>query len=211
MRIGNLLTAILLVVTVLGGCTSIKTSGSESQSKPAEVASVEVLSMQAAADKGDLDAQFALAQAYEVGKFGLQLDQNKAFYWYGKAANAGHVPAQFFYGAMHASSRGTALDVPGAIRWYRKAAEQNYPDALYPMGYVYEYGLGGLPVDGGQAVFWYRKSAESGSVFAYQRLLKAYRNGELGLAPDESQALLFEAKIKLNRGEGLVSMPVGQQ
>ncbi len=203
--------AVLLVLAVLSGCTSVKPTASAPQDGQIEIASIDVSALQAAANQGDLDAQFALAQAYEVGNLGLPLDQDKAFHWYGKAAHAGYVPAQFFYGAMHASSRGTPLDIPGAIRWYRKAAEQNYPDALYPMGYAYELGLGGLTVDWSQALYWYQKSADAGSVFAYQRLAKAYRNGEFGLTPDEAQALLFDAKTKLNRGEELVSMPVGQQ
>ncbi len=105
----------------------------------------------AAAEAGNPDAQFVLAQAYERGD-GVGQSYDKAFPWYTKAANAGHVPAQFFLGAMYASARGTPRDVAKAIYWYRKAAEKGYPDALYPMGYAYEYALGGLPRDYAEAL-----------------------------------------------------------
>lgn len=163
-----------------------------------------------AAKQGDLDAQFVLAQAYEVGN-GIEMNLDQAFYWYGKAANAGYVPAQFYFGAMYASSRGTPLDVAKAIYWFRKAADQGYPDALYPVAYAYEFGLGGLQQDNEQALAWYRKAADAGNPFAFLRLAKAYRSGELGLTIDAGQARLFEEKQQAASGGKLMSMPVGKQ
>jgi len=162
------------------------------------------------AEQGNLDAQFILAQAYEVGN-GIEKNLDLAFFWYGQAANAGHVPAQFFLGAMYASSRGTPLNLPKAVHWYRQAAAQGYPDALYPMAYVYEHGLGGVEQDNEQALAWYRQAADTGNAFAFLRLAQAYRRGELGLPIDAEQARIFEEKQKATSSGRLISVPVGKQ
>lgn len=164
-----------------------------------------------AAESGNLDAQFTLAQVYEAGRRGVPVDLAKAFKWYGLAAEAGYVPAQHFLGGMYASSRGTPLNIPKAVYWFQKAADQGYPDSIYPVAYAYENGLGNLPQDNAQALTWYRKSADAGNTFAFQRLAKAYRLGELGLKPDTAQAEYYEARIKLGTGTQLLSMPVGKQ
>ena len=209
--------ALLLAVTLVAcAVTPAPNTAAESVTQPTippkiaqDENSRQFASLIEAANLGNLDAQFILAQSYEVGK-GIDKNIDKAFLWYGKAANAGHVPAQFFFGAMYASSRGTPGDVPKAIHWYRKAADKGYPDALYPVAYAYELGLGGLPKDDREALVWYRKAADIGNPFAFQRLAKAYRFGELGLEVDEKQASIFEEKQK-NSGQSLVSVPVVNQ
>jgi hypothetical protein len=207
------LLAILLAAS-LAACAPLPASDEALSVEPAaSVATQKQLqldSLLAAAQQGKVEAQFVLAQAYEVGK-GVAMNLDSAFFWYGKAAEAGYVPAQFFLGAMYGSSRGTPLDLPKAIFWYRQAAEQGYPDALYPMAYVYEHGLGGETQNNEQALAWYRKAAETGNAFAFLRLSKAYRFGELGLNVDAEQAGLYAEKQKAAGGAKLISVPVGAQ
>ena len=202
---------VVLVGAMLAACTTPQVSRPGQPVAAAPSASAAFEALQDAALQGNPDAQFALAQAYEVGRPGVPVDQVKAFTWYSKAANAGHVPAQFFLGAMYASSRGTDLNIPMAVFWYRKAADKGYPDALYPMGYVYEYGLGGVARDQKQALAWYQKSADAGNAFANQRLANAYRMGDLGLTPDPERASELEAKVRLGNKGQLLSLPVGRQ
>jgi TPR repeat protein len=190
--------------------TPAATTPASSAASAPSAAAIGVAKLQQNAEAGDLDAQFVLAQAYEVGKKGVAKDVDKAFLWYGAAARAGHVPAQFYLGAMYASGRGTPRDLNTAIGWYRKAAEQGYPDALYPMAYAYENGLGGLPQDNTQALAWYRKAADAGNVYAFQRLATAYRLGELGLDVDAAQAELYASRVKLGGNQRLFTLPSGK-
>ncbi len=46
-----------------------------------------------------------------------------------RAAELGHVEAQFSLGALHAGGVFVGYDDLEALRWYRKAAEQGHPDA----------------------------------------------------------------------------------
>ena len=208
-----------LTAVLLAGCASAPPRQSTAQPQPATAAATgttnpaerTLAELRQAAESGNLDAQFTLAQVYEVGSHGVPMDLDKAFKWYTVAAEAGYVPAQHFLGGMYASSRGTALNVAKAIYWFRMAADQGYPDSLYPVAYAYENGLGGLAQDNAQALAWYRKAADAGNTFAFQRLAQAYRLGELGLSPDAEQASQYQARMKLGPNERLLSMPVGKQ
>ena len=68
------------------------------------------------------------AEAYFYGN-GVELNYDKAFRWYLKAANAGHPGAEFSLGWMYENGRGVAKDLEKAERWYRKAADHGDLDA----------------------------------------------------------------------------------
>lgn len=219
MKIISNLSCTLLFAAILSACAQAPLPQPSNSSHPASTPSAQTApvdkpgfaALLEAAKQGDLIAQVRVSHAFEMGD-GIEKNMAQAFDWMGRAANAGYVPAQYFYGAMHASSRGTSLDVTKAIYWYQKAADQGYPDALYPIAYTYENGLGGYPQDYAQAVAWYRKAAETGNSYAFQRLAAAYRNGELGLAVDAEQADVWDKKFQANsKGGKLLSMPVGKQ
>jgi hypothetical protein len=203
----------ICVCALLAGCADVPRSDSSHSANAMTPAPANggLAALIQAAESGILDAQFTLAQMYEVGRKGVGMDLPLAFKWYTKAAEAGYVPAQYFLGGMYASSRGTPLDISKAIFWFRKAADQGYTDAIYPVAYAYENGLGDLPQDNAQALAWYRKSADAGNTFAFQRLAKAYRLGELGLTVDAAQAEQYDARIKPGKGAQLMSIPVGKQ
>lgn len=52
---------------------------------------------QAAAERGDANAQYELARCYHRGE-GIERDKDLACYWYFKAAMEGHVKAQCWNG-----------------------------------------------------------------------------------------------------------------
>ncbi|WP_072934762.1 dynamin family protein [Schwartzia succinivorans] len=56
-----------------------------------------------------------------------------------------------------------------AVKWYRKAAEAGNADAMYHLGYAYEYGSG-VKKDKIEAEKWYKKAAGAGSEFAKRRI-----------------------------------------
>ncbi|MFO8024543.1 hypothetical protein [Thiohalophilus sp.] len=74
------------------------------------------------AKRGDADAQYYVANAYEEGR-GTQVDINKALEWYRKAAEQQHGAAQYKLGVMHENGMGMEADLKQAMEYYRQAAE----------------------------------------------------------------------------------------
>jgi hypothetical protein len=84
---------------------------------------------QAAADKGDADGEFNLAQAYKLGR-GVPQDLGKAEALYGKAAAQGHVQAADNYGLL-LFQRGEHTQ---ALPFIKAGAEHGDPRAQYLYG-----------------------------------------------------------------------------
>ena len=81
----------------------------------------------------------------------------KAFHWYQKAAEGGHIEAQYNLDCLYDKGEGTAKNLKKAFHWYQKAvegrhieaqnnlkeaAEGGYIEAQYNLGYLYEKGEG---------------------------------------------------------------------
>lgn len=84
---------------------------------------------QAAADKGDADGEFNLAQAYKLGR-GVPQDLGKAEALYGKAAAQGHVQAADNYGLL-LFQRG---EHEKAMPYVKAGADHGDPRAQYLLG-----------------------------------------------------------------------------
>lgn len=69
-----------------------------------------------AADAGDADALYTLAQMYGFG-YGVKKDLVKALDLYGKAAHLGHVQAQKEYGVALAIGEGAEQNVSEGLKW----------------------------------------------------------------------------------------------
>src|SRR4051794_1849009 len=82
------------------------------------------------ADKGDLDAQFDLGQAYKLGRGVPAADLKIAQSWYEKAAQQGHEAAQANLGLILFQNGERQRAMP----WIRKAAEAGDPRAQYVLG-----------------------------------------------------------------------------
>ncbi len=75
-----------------------------------------------AADQGDFDASYQLANLYRNG-MGVSKDQAKAFDLYGRAAKAGNTEAAYSLGKMYEYGWGTSADPAQARRWYEVSAK----------------------------------------------------------------------------------------
>ena len=117
--------------------------------------------MQAAAEDGDLDAEYRLALSYANGEDGAPEDEEKAFYWFSKAADGDHIGAQFNLGLCYARGEGTEKDYDKAVKLFALTAEQGYPPAQCELGLCYELGHG-VEMDKQRAAELYRESAEQG-------------------------------------------------
>jgi TPR repeat protein len=123
---------------------------------------------QSKANQDDANSQFNLAIMYENGA-GTPMNTKQAFYWYTKAAEQGHVEAQYKLGSLYQFSGDYDFpqDYKQAFYWYTKAAEQGHIFAQYKLGRLYRFsGDDRAPKDYKQAFFWYTKAAEQGHIFA---------------------------------------------
>ena len=101
-----------------------------------------------AAEQGDVQAQFNLAEMYSTGE-GVPEDDAEAARWYRMAAEQGEIHAQFNLGSSHS--------VAEILRWYRMAAEQCDAQAQFNLGAMYDEGEG-VAKDDVEAARWYRMS-----------------------------------------------------
>jgi TPR repeat protein len=155
-------------------------------------------SMKLAMEAADLNyapaqalAYFNLGVMYDGG-FGVVEDEVEAVSWYRKAAEQGHVQAQYELAVKYHSGNGVTEDSVEAASWYRKAAEQGYAQAQYIFGLMSASGIG-VAEDYAQAVFWYRKAAEQGHAQAqYQFGVMLYTGS--GVAVDDVQAVSWYRK-----------------
>ncbi len=73
------------------------------------------------AKRGDLDAQYSIASAYEEGR-GAKKDLAEAFRWYKTAAAKGHMAAQYKLGYFYENGLYVKKDKRSARSWYELAA-----------------------------------------------------------------------------------------
>jgi uncharacterized protein len=85
--------------------------------------------------------------------YGIEQDQMQAAFWYQKAAEQGHVEAEYNLGRLYATGQGVPRDQEQAVRWIRAAATQGYAPALARFGRRYANGSG-IAQDHRLAYFW---------------------------------------------------------
>jgi TPR repeat protein len=169
----------------------------------AELSEVEISSIQSfqlnqsKANQGDTNAQFNLALLYYHG-VGTPQDSKQAVYWYTKAAEQGHVQAQYELGKLYLFSGDDEVpqDYKQSVYWHTKAAEQGHILAQNNLGHNYQYG-DGAPQDYKQAFFWYTKAAEQGNFLAKEdrdKMLERMSQSQI----EEVQKLSKELYEKIN-------------
>ena len=95
------------------------------------------------ADEGDAQAQYRVADLYDLGR-GVARDYQAAVLWYRRAADQGHANAQHNLGSMYELGDGVEPDyaLAAAIVWFRRAALQGYAPAQCSLGVMYALGRG---------------------------------------------------------------------
>jgi len=128
------------------------------------------------AKTGDVKAQFALAGVLKRANPAFR-DEEKALFWFRKAADQGHVEAQFRVGEMYAAGEGAARNYHRASEWFQLAAGLgNHPGAQFALGDLYFHGRG-VPHSYGRAINLYRKAAHKGHPVARHVLGLMYKEG----------------------------------
>lgn len=130
------------------------------------------------AKSGDLEAQFDLGWAYEVGDE-LKPDLRMAFHWFKTAAEGGHAKAMHKTGYMYEKGFGTASNEKRAFEWYKKAADAGDIHGERDLGYCYRYGVG-VEEDLDLAFFWSSKAAQHGDFTSQCTLGDFFYYGVMG-------------------------------
>ena len=151
----------------------------------------DVGALTALAEAGNADAQNRLGNMYDEG-LGVVKNQAAALRWYRASAEQGYVKAQYNLGRAFALGSGVAQSDVAAFDWFRKAAQQGYADAQSILGDMYAQGAG-VAQDDYTAVSWYRKAAEQGYADAQNGLGLMYDNGR-GVGEDTAIAVSWFRK-----------------
>jgi TPR repeat protein len=145
-----------------------------------------VTELKSKAEDGDVQAQLALAKAYDLGE-GVPKDEEKAVQWWEKAAEHGNVLAQVSLGGVYSLGAGVPKNYAAAVRWWKKAAEQGDVTAEGNLGTAYGLGMG-VPKDEVESVRWHTKAAENGNAASQFSLGMFYLQGT-GVPKDEAEGV----------------------
>ena len=151
-------------------------------------------------EAGDKRATRALAEAYYLGRGGVEQDFREAARWYRHLASQGDARAQTSLGLMYANGLGFEKNLVEARRWWSLAAAQNDAGAQHNLGMVFLAGQGVAP-DPAHALHWFQGAAKHGHVQSQRILGLMFYDGE-GTAPDRLQGLTW-LTIAAENGEEL--------
>jgi TonB family protein len=139
-----------------------------------------------AAEQGDAESQFKLAEAYLVGS-GINRDYVEALKWFWKAAEQGDAEAQFHLGLLYGYGEGVLRDNVESAKWLCRAAEQTGASAQFFLGLRYLQG-NGVSQNYEEAVKWFRKAAEKSLAKAQLQLGTMYLQGN-GVSQNYEEAV----------------------
>lgn len=152
------------------------------------------------AEQGYPNAQFTLGWLYYTGVLVDAMDYNRAFLYFSRAAEQGHLLGETRRAILMIRGLGCTKDeekgnsiVRERFNELLQLAEKGDPVAQVSAGLIYGEGYGGIPVTPSQAIAWYRKAAESGEPTAQRNLALNYLDGT-GLPKDEKMAAEWMSK-----------------
>ncbi len=143
-----------------------------------------------AAEKGIMQAQFALAEIY----FQKQGDANAALPWYQRAAEQGHAEAHYRLGGIYETgAKGVSADSSQSKHLFQIAAsefdvyaQKGDDHAQYNLASMYKQGQG-VKKNMTLALKWWEKSALQGNALSQLSLGRVYAQGD-GVGRDAYQA-----------------------
>lgn len=159
----------------------------EASGQPASGASAEDLDMlENAARRGDRDAQFRIGTHFLND--GLDGGAATAARWFAKAAEQGHIEAEFMLASLYERGAGVTKDEAKALALYRKAAAAGHVRAMHNLGVLLS--AHGTPQDYREAASWFERAAMAGLADSQYNLALLYERG-LGLDQDLSRAYFW--------------------
>lgn len=154
-----------------------------------------------AADYGDASAMYKVGMIFLRGLLGQKSDPKIAVTWLQKAAEKADIEnphALHELGLLYEKgdqAAGIAQNEPFARDLFTRAAKLHYAPSQFRMGYAYEYGTLGCPVDPRRSIAWFSRGAERGDPESELSLSGWYLTGSDGvLAQNEREAYLWGRK-----------------
>ncbi len=159
-----------------------------------------------AADAGNTYAYHNLGYMFQTGD-GITKDYQKTLNWYEKAATIKYSNEKYLHpGAIYnIATIYTKDDFPGknttkAVEWYTKAANAGHVNAMWYLGYLYEYGQW-VTKDQNQSHSWYQKGADKGDAFSMYNVGQNYDKGRaVGKDPKVAAQNIANALEKKHKG-----------
>ncbi len=184
---------LLIYITLLWACVGARSVTAEDVDiadcfKTDLAPAAQFVACRAAAEQGNVYAQFLVGSAYRFGD-GVPQDYAEAMKWYRHAAEQGYADAENALGTMYRHGQGVPQDYAEAMKWYRRAAEREEASAQNNLGVMYRHGQG-VPQDYAEAMKWYRRAAEQSHAKAQYSLGFMYFSGE-GVPQDYTLAHMW--------------------
>lgn len=122
-----------------------------------------------AAELGVAEAMYTLGIMHEQG-LGTPCDEALAFAYYFCSAERDDLEAMYRLGMIFFSGElGQLQDEAKAMEWFLKAAKHFHVDAIFNVGYCYEYGSG-INQNTEQALHYYKQASMLGDLEATKKL-----------------------------------------
>lgn len=118
--------------------------------------------LEAAADRGCMQAACRIAMMYDEGLCGTPADLGKAVEWYTKAADGGYVDAQFALSGILFLQDTEYFRPEDARRYLTMAADNGHPDGMHQLGLMYCYGANGFDSDPQKGAAYLEKACRAG-------------------------------------------------
>lgn len=169
------------VLIILSACASSPSMEKGMEAFDSGEYGVAIRHLRPIAAKGNLDAQLALAVAYEQ-----IFDHRSSVRWYTKAAEQDDAGACYRVGNAYALGLGAERDGAIAIDWWRRAGEKGSIEAQWALATAYSNG-DLVKSDRAKAAEWYLRAAEAGDANAQYIVGTLYAFGN-GVPQDPVQA-----------------------
>lgn len=114
-----------------------------------------------------------------------------------KAAEKGHLEAQYRLGSFNYSGEVSPKNLKEAFYWFRKAAEGGHPKAQGTVGEMYSFGIY-VDKDYDEAFHWFTKGADQGDNLSLFSIAGLYHFGK-GVEKDETKELKY-LKLAYHQG-----------
>jgi localization factor PodJL len=144
--------------------------------------------LEAAARLGDSDAQFRIGTRFLSDGAFSNGGAAIAARWLERAADRGHVEAQFMLASLFERGAGVPKDESKAMSLYRKAANAGHIRAMHNLGVLLS--ARESPQDYSEAAVWFARAAQAGLTDSQYNLALLYERG-LGVEQDLSRAYLW--------------------
>lgn len=94
--------------------------------------------LETVADKGDLFSQKFVAEHYRNGA--IEVNYDKAYYWYSQAANQGDVESLYYISNMQIKGVGTVKNIPRGLMNLQKVADSGHVNSMFTIAKVHKVG-----------------------------------------------------------------------